>query len=271
MGDVDKVDKLLHLGASVDLSDSEGFTPLHKAASSPSPMCIASLLKAGADINARSLVDLNTPLHSLARVKQSIEGLSLIISSVNNVNLDVTNKYGWTPLHFAIEHGCTEIIEHFIDNGADINARTYNPYGYSCIHVAIDYNNHSALTTLLQRGANILELDSDGQTILQHAARWADFETLQILKTANLRDLRVDNRSRDGRTALDIAESEPFEDSPEWLAAFVSLLESVMEGVEEDIEKGVSEGKTYLYSEAQDDDVFEDALEFHQDGIPEPS
>ena len=62
---VAKVTRCLRFGANPNARDKEGYTPLHRAVMSFSgdQTAILALLKAGADVNARDVIDGNTPLH----------------------------------------------------------------------------------------------------------------------------------------------------------------------------------------------------------------
>jgi ankyrin repeat protein len=112
-GVVDAVPVLLKAGAVVDARDEDGNTPLFVASREIAPLLIA----AGADVRATNHEG-NVPLH---RNHQA----ALLASGVN-----VRNKAGLTPLHYAALAGNEQAIEWLLSQGADPQARTTAPTFY---------------------------------------------------------------------------------------------------------------------------------------------
>jgi ankyrin repeat protein len=111
-----------------------------------------------------------------AVVQNDTAAVSSLISS-GSVNL---NGEPW-PLHRAAEHGRVEIMTLLLDAGADINAVNYSRY--TACHWAIWNNHFDALKLLVERGANLGVLDSDGRSLLSfvsHCDRSERFVTLLI-------------------------------------------------------------------------------------------
>lgn len=82
---------------AVSSIDSDGYTPLHRAAYSNYPEIIKLLLRAGVSIAART-VDGWTPLHSACRWNH-VECAEILIDGGCDVNS--TTNSGQTPLHVA--------------------------------------------------------------------------------------------------------------------------------------------------------------------------
>ena len=112
-GVADAVPLLLKAGAVVDARDEDGNTPLFVAGREVAPLLIA----AGADVRATNHEG-NVPLH---RNFQAV----LLVPGVN-----VRNKAGLTPLHYAALIGNVEAIEWLLSQGADPQARTTAPTFY---------------------------------------------------------------------------------------------------------------------------------------------
>jgi ankyrin repeat protein len=101
---------------------------------------------------------------------------SSLISS-GSVNLNVEP---W-PLHCAAELGRVEIMTMLLDAGADINAVDENQDQYTACHAAIWGNHIDALKLLVERGANLGVVDSDGRSLLATLAQYDRSELFSIL------------------------------------------------------------------------------------------
>jgi ankyrin repeat protein len=98
---------------------------------------------------------------------------SLILS--RSVNL---NGEPW-PLHCAAQRGRVEIMTMLLDVGADINA--VDEDRYTACHVAIWYDHFDALKLLVERGADLGVVDSNGRSLLSSVARNENNERFAIL------------------------------------------------------------------------------------------
>jgi ankyrin repeat protein len=96
---------------------------------------------------------------------------SSLISS-GSVNL---NDEPW-PLHRAAQHGRVEIMTMLLDAGADINAVDE----YHTLRVMSQFSNNQfdALKLLVERGANLGVVDSDGRSLLSIVARMSQTSDL---------------------------------------------------------------------------------------------
>jgi ankyrin repeat protein len=107
---------LIKHGAEIENKDSEGNTPLMKAAAHPGRSNIATvLLKIGAKVDERNALG-ETPL-IIAVKSQSLELVQLILNW--RPNLDAKTSNGDTALLIACRTGLVEIVKALIDNGAD--------------------------------------------------------------------------------------------------------------------------------------------------------
>jgi ankyrin repeat protein len=106
--------------------------------------------------------------------KNDTPTVSSLISS-GSVNL---NGEPW-PLHRAAELGRVEIMTMLLDAGADINAVNYSRY--TACHWAIWNNHFDALKLLVERGANLGVVDSNGRSLLSIVAHCDRSERFVIL------------------------------------------------------------------------------------------
>ena len=100
-----------------------GFTPLHAAAgANPDYKVIETLLKGGADVNAKQAGGY-TPLHMAAGRNTRTKVITSLLEGGADVNARAENDV--TTLHMAaIENTNPEVIRVLLGAGADVNAKT---------------------------------------------------------------------------------------------------------------------------------------------------
>jgi ankyrin repeat protein len=123
------------------------------------------LFKMNDDERATMLVD--------AIKKNDTATASSLISS-GSVNL---NDEPW-PLHRAAQHDRVDIMTMLLDAGADVNA--FDEYHTAC-HIAILNSQFDALKLLVERGANLGVVDSDGRSLLSIVSTYVEDERIIIL------------------------------------------------------------------------------------------
>lgn len=134
----------------------------------------------------------------------------------NNVNdINLANKEGRTPLHYAALQGNVEIAKILLENGADVNVadKDTDPEtalafrgneGKAPLHYAVENGHVEVARLLLQKGANVNLKDEDGCTPLYEAVFKGDVIIAKFL-LENGADIEAkDNR---GRTPLGISRS----------------------------------------------------------------
>ena len=124
--DPEVVASLLEAGADLNAISGEGMFPLHHATANQNPAVAALLLDAGADVNALSRTR-RTPLHEAAANASNPAVIELLVAAGTDVNARDSN--GHTPLHTAAWYNdAAETVNALIAAGADVNAR--DPEGY---------------------------------------------------------------------------------------------------------------------------------------------
>jgi len=105
----------------VDARDKEGWTALHLACLRGPVDNVYLLVKAGADINARTGGRASLPL-SLACGCGYADIAQFLIKKGADVNMGDAD--GWTPLHWACQQGRVDTAEVLLSAGADVDARS---------------------------------------------------------------------------------------------------------------------------------------------------
>jgi ankyrin repeat protein len=138
--DLKAVTALLAQGADANVKNSVEIPVLFMAIRRGSAPVVDALLKHKADPNVR-IVDTDlTPL--LQAVRPDAPVLAEIAKALVAAGADVnaasrkkdTQLIDATPLMLAAANGCDDLVQHFLDKGADINAKT--PEGFTALSVA---------------------------------------------------------------------------------------------------------------------------------------
>jgi ankyrin repeat protein len=191
--DLQRLQSLLDGGAAVDLRDARGNTPLMHAAAIGSIQAMRLLLKAGADVNARSGLDAT----ALVWCAADAEKAKLLIDAGAQVN--VRTKMGRTPLMMAASHpGSAATVRVMLDKGADATAADVR--GHTALVDAARTNSTEAVRLLLEHKGDIDAGDFVGLTALAHAASHSNVAIMRMLlsKGANVnaamkREVKVRN------------------------------------------------------------------------------
>lgn len=128
---------VLAAGVDPNAANDRGVTALHYAAATDCADCVAALLAAGARVSARRF-DGRTPLHHCsapaltlllaagadleARDDQGrtvLHTAALIDPRLLALGVDVVDRFGFTPLHYAALYGAEERVRWLLDHGAD--------------------------------------------------------------------------------------------------------------------------------------------------------
>jgi len=154
---------------NVNAQDEKGLTPMHYACQEGHHRVVSALIFHGADCNIRTKEGQRTPiqvalangypniakilyyhgqaqvnvttskgrtvLHLCAMVADAYDLLEAILA-VRKIDIDTQDKYGNTPLHYAVKCGSLEMVKLLVEAGkADIKTR--NQANMSPLHIAI--------------------------------------------------------------------------------------------------------------------------------------
>ncbi|KAG7198893.1 hypothetical protein KM043_015715 [Ampulex compressa] len=111
-----------------------------------------------------------TELH-VACINGNVDYVQKLLEGGHPIN--ITDHFGWTPLHEAANHGFLEVTKLLLDSGADVN----NPGGPMCqgvtpLHDAASCGNLSIMRLLMEYGANPVLKTNDNDTVLDCLEEW---------------------------------------------------------------------------------------------------
>ncbi|WP_281508854.1 ankyrin repeat domain-containing protein [Wolbachia endosymbiont (group B) of Pandemis cinnamomeana] len=98
---------------------------------------------------------------------ENIQQITELIEAGANINA-VTTVQKETPLHIAVRYGHKEVAELLLDRGANVNA--VDNLDMTPLHFALKYNREELVRLLLDRGANVNAVDKKGRTPLSIVA-----------------------------------------------------------------------------------------------------
>jgi ankyrin repeat protein len=108
----------------VNVTFSDGSTPLYCAIENYRIEVAKYLIEKGADINAKNDSKRGMTLLFLVAERGDLEVFKYLVEKGADVN--ARGKYGHTPIFFAAFFGRLEVLQYLVDGGADVNAKDNN-------------------------------------------------------------------------------------------------------------------------------------------------
>ncbi|KAF7175891.1 hypothetical protein CNMCM7691_000423 [Aspergillus felis] len=169
---------LLDKGATIDMTNEDGFTPLQLAAKMDNCEAIALLLQRGAQVEARSL----SGLTALQLAAHEGHWIAFDLLLIGGADINSWNKEGETLLHEeARKSRNVSSAAKLLAQGANIEARTSQ--GYTPLQCAAMSGNLNMFKFLLSKGAKIDVETAKGESLL-HITPPINHDCLEILKVA---------------------------------------------------------------------------------------
>ena len=190
LGNIEAVKQHLNDGTEVDAKGGTGRTPLHWAAIEGHKEIAELLIAEGADVNAKTN-DGKTPLD---------EAINPFYNKTEIANL--LHKHGGKhgTIHSAAGGGDIEAVKEFLAAGADVNVK--DKRGFTPLHWASISGHKEAVELLIDNGADVNAMRGGGGTPLSYAASWGHEEIVELL-IANGADVNV--KDAFSETPLDVA------------------------------------------------------------------
>ncbi|XP_015914379.3 delta-latroinsectotoxin-Lt1a [Parasteatoda tepidariorum] len=161
---------------------------------------VNKLLELGADPNAVFEFGRGF-LHAAAKNGNEKVAMEFLLSK-NVTDLNVKDKKGYTPLHFAAESGYSGFIKFLLDHGADGNKKIDSGL-LTPLHIAAKNGFVKAVQTLIDSNStNLNESDESGFTALHHATLGGS----EIVRTLiDSKRINVNAKSLTGLTPLHLS------------------------------------------------------------------
>uniref|UniRef100_A0A671QGL1 Histone-lysine N-methyltransferase EHMT2-like n=1 Tax=Sinocyclocheilus anshuiensis TaxID=1608454 RepID=A0A671QGL1_9TELE len=193
-------------GAKVDAQDKTLRTPLLEAIVNNHVEVVKYLIQSGACVY-HAEEDGSTGLHHAAK-RGNLEVLMLLLST-GQVDLNVQDSGGWTPIIWAAEHRHIDVIRALLNRGADVTLRDKEMN--VCLHWASFAGSAEIAELVLNAGCPLSSVNLHGDTPLHIAARegYTDCVTLFLSRGAD-----IDIMNKEGDTPLSLARC----DTPVWVA-----------------------------------------------------
>ena len=169
---------LIQAGATANITNHVGVTPLHYANESDDPEIIQILLDAGVEID-KTDPDGHTAL-SIAVLKNNFEHVKLLYE--NGANISHKPRAGESILHLAALMGHFGLVLYLLQKGIDVN--TTNDKGQTPMHTVVrlcENNISLTITMLVRNGANINQRDNENKTPLDYAFQDSNMDTIKAL------------------------------------------------------------------------------------------
>lgn len=170
-----------------------------------------------------------SPLH-LAAAKGDISSIRLLIQEVN---IDIIDSSGRTPLMYAAISNRSRMTKFLIKNGADLNYR--DDLGNTCLIWAACRGCRDSIKELLKLGADVALVDNQGRTAIHWATKLRRVECLDYLLRCAYRVV-VNLQDEENLSALHWATMCDHEEH------VMALL-----GAQADVEIGDGEGRTPIH------------------------
>ncbi|XP_048244207.1 serine/threonine-protein phosphatase 6 regulatory ankyrin repeat subunit B-like isoform X2 [Haliotis rufescens] len=185
-------DLLVSNQADLTLVDTDGNSLLHLACLGGNTAIVQHVLSP--NINSRGINGYTPVMVAAFNGHQSV--FDLLVS--NQADLTLVDTHGNRLLHLACRGGNTAIVQHVL-SPSNINSR--GRHGYTPVMVAAVSGHQSVFDLLVSNQADLTLLDTDGNSLLDHASQGGDTAIVQhVLSPSN-----INSRCTHGYTPVMVA------------------------------------------------------------------
>ena len=137
----------------------------------------------------------------------------LALEAITREDLNIVDRMGDTPLHFAVATGNLNIVHALLYRNVNINARNNN--GKTALHLAVDKHSLPIIKLLIDNNIDINIEDSWGNQALWTAvfnAAAGDLDKLPIVELLLKHGADKNHKNEAGRSPSDFANQVGFQD-----------------------------------------------------------
>lgn len=189
---------LVEYGGDIDAKDPNGVTPVLIAFNNKQTSVVRYLLEQRPNVEVVDVINGLTPFHIACR-----EGYQAIAESLlfdhGAKNFETKDSNGLSPLHYLSRKGWVKVSRQILNLGA---SPTNDQYQYTPLHIAILHGHLKLGTLLVQLGASVNATDASDCTPLHTTATRGEFKLAQFLL---YQDASVMASSNSGMTPLHCA------------------------------------------------------------------
>ena len=183
----------------LNLPNKNGDTPLHITAYKNKSKIVKLLVDAGAKVNLKNKN--NATPYSMA-LSKGYDGIADYLLK-HGAKLDYSvDKYGNNLCHEAAKSGNLGLLKKLIDNSIPMDVP--NKYGVTPLTYAVSQGHINIYNYLLNKGAKVTRIDTAGNNLLHKAAMSGSVEIAKLLLSNGL---NINSKNNSGATPLMIAVS----------------------------------------------------------------
>ena len=138
-------------------------------------------------------MDCNMQFQSKTAQEPKAKGLRPVPDAKNQ------NREDWTPMHYAAENGCLNVILILVSRGAGIDPT--DTFERTPLMIAIENNKSAVARSLIELGADIELTDQYGKTPLMYSCKVASKEIVELLIKCKA-DIKVVNKVGDSAVTM---------------------------------------------------------------------
>ena len=149
-GALDVVKYLVAHGAQINAEMFQDDTPLDYAIEANKEEVMKYLVAQGGQYSIAGKRFDESELHITCRQKGTFSHIQKLVEE-KNMDVNVTNKFGDTPLHYVCLRGDLPVVMYLLGHGAEMNAQ--NKFGETPLDYALDAEHSHVANYLIENGA----------------------------------------------------------------------------------------------------------------------
>jgi ankyrin repeat protein/L-ascorbate metabolism protein UlaG (beta-lactamase superfamily) len=173
-GHLKVVKYLIENGAEIDTPNQGGFTPLLSSAAGGQGYTVHYLIGKGADVNAKTQQGINALMIASQNSESDVDFAKSLINL--GLSVDEVDNYGRQAISIAASTNRADLIELYVEHGADVNFTPED--GWSPLLYSVARQSKEATFKLIELGADVHVVNSSGFSLFYLAVKEGDLEVV---------------------------------------------------------------------------------------------